>query len=134
MSLITPQQDYSNWIEIIKRNLNNPTRNIVLIYDSDLMVGFFMYSISEKEIWNMEEIQIANDYQSKNNIFRKLYGFLITLLPNEIKTVSACAHIMNKKSQGILVKLGLRRMREDQNMVFYQGTYRDLLDWYNQVK
>lgn len=134
MSQITPEEDYSSWAQIIKRNLNNPTRNIVLMYDNDLLIGFFMHSITNNEIWNMEEIQIKREFQGKNNIFRRLYGFLINLLPDGIKTVTACAHKLNAKSQGIIEHMGLRFMMEDKDTFYcYQGMYEDLLNWYNSI-
>jgi hypothetical protein len=41
---------------------------------------------------------------------------------------------MNKKSQGILKHIGLKLTGEDKNTFYcYQGTYEDLLIWYNQV-
>ena len=135
MSIITPSEDYTNWTGIIKQNINNPDRNIVLIYDNELLIGFFMYSIKNKEVWNMEEIQIAKEYQCRNNIFRELYGFLINIMPDEIITVTACAHKLNKKSQSILKHMGMRFIEEEKGKFYcYKGEYKELLNWYYKAK
>jgi hypothetical protein len=136
MSVIAPtgngyEKDFGLWSQTMSQNLLNENRNIILIHEDYFLVGFFMYSVANKNVLKMEEIQILPDYRNKNNIFRQLHDFLIPLLPHDIKIVDAYAHKLNRKSQGILGHLGLRRVGENKNYIHFQGKYEKLLDWYN---
>lgn len=76
---------------------------------------------------------IKDKYQGKHNLFRRLYGFLFDNIQNEPVYVEAYADKRNKKSIGILTRLGLSIIGENKNGISFQfrGKYEDLLKWYN---
>ncbi len=108
-------------------------RRIVLITTCDGEIkGFFGYC-ARGEIFDMEEIQFLPEIQGKDGIFRRLYGLVLSKLPDSIKYVEACANKENKKSQAILAKLGLKRTGADdeKGILFFRGDLADLMKWYN---
>lgn len=92
MSEIAPtensyEDDYNSWFAAVKEGLAKEKRKIILIFSGDELIGFFQYYTSGNKLM-MEEIQIRSDWQGKE-IFRSLYGFLISNLPPEIHDVEA---------------------------------------------
>ena len=137
MSVIAPtgnsrQEDYRCWFSAVSDGLIRKERQIILIKNGEEIIGFFQYyTNTDAAAVTMEEIQLKAEYQGKN-IFRKLYGFLIPNIRDEIKFVEAYANIANHKSIGILEKLGLSRIRMNKNghSFHFRGNYSDLIKWY----
>ena len=105
-----------------------------MIYFGDDLIGFFQYSANTDGVFMMEEVQIMPNYQGKEyGIFRKLYGFLFSILPSDIKTVEAYANKKNLKSQQILLHLRLQVTGESKNgnSYHYQGDFDNLHKWYS---
>lgn len=135
MEIIAPtgnsrEDDYKCWNEGVIGGLKRDERQIILIKDADYIIGFFQYYTND-DTFMMEEIQFKPEYQGKN-IFRKLYGFLIPNIREDIKFVEAYANIENHKSIGILEKLGLSRigMNKNGHSFYFRGKYSDLIKWY----
>ncbi len=124
------EEDFKCWYEGVSDGLKRDERQIVLIKDADSIIGFFQY-YTNADIFMMEEIQLSPKYQGKN-IFRKLYGFLIPNIREDIKFVEAYANITNRKSIGILEKLGLSKIGMNKNgrCYHFKGNYSDLINWY----
>ena len=83
MSAIAPtgnprSKDYAAWKRAVTEGLNSTARRIILIYagEPEHIVGYFQYS-ADKELFMMEEIQIAAPYQHKHAIFRRLYAYAL---------------------------------------------------------
>ena len=138
MSEIAPtgnsyEDDYNSWFAAVKEGLIKEQRRIILILSDDELIGFFQYYTSNNKLM-MEEIQIRSDWQGKE-IFRNLYGLLISNLPPEIHDVEAYANKKNVKSQGILRHIGLVIDGENKNgnSYHFHGKYDDLLKWYNRI-
>lgn len=135
MEIIAPtgnsrEDDYKCWYEGVSNGLKRDERQIVLIKDADSIIGFFQY-YTNADTFMMEEIQFKAEYQGKN-IFRALYGFLIPNIREDLKFVEAYANIQNRKSIGILKKLGLSEigMNKNGHSFHFKGKYSDLLKWY----
>lgn len=97
MSQIAPtgnsfEEDEKIWSSNVIPALEKDKRKIVLFYDDAEIIGFFQYYINNS-LFMMDEIQIKKEYQGKQ-VFRGLYGYLISVLPKEIETVEAFS---NKK-------------------------------------
>jgi len=124
------EEDFKCWYEGVSDGLKRDERQIVLIKDADSIIGFFQY-YTNTDTFMMEEIQLKPEYQGKN-IFRKLYGFLIENIDENIKFVEAYANITNYKSIGILEKLGLSKIAMSKNgrCYHFKGRYIDLIKWY----
>lgn len=127
----TREDDYKCWYQSVSDGLKRDERQIILIKDNDIIIGFFLYYTNENTFM-MEEIQLKPDYQKKG-IFRKLYGFLIPSISEDIKFIEAYANITNHKSIGILEKMGLSKIGMNRNgrSYHFKGVYNDLLKWYN---
>ncbi len=126
----TREDDFKCWYEGVSNGLKRDERQIVLIKDADGIIGFFQY-YTNADTFMMEEIQLKPEYQGKN-IFRKLYGFLVENIGEDIKFVEAYANITNHKSIGILEKLGLSKIGMNKNgrCYHFKGNYSDLINWY----
>lgn len=126
----TREEDYKCWYEGVSKGLERDERQIVLIKDGDNIIGFFQY-YTNADTFMMEEIQFKPEYQGKN-IFRKLYGFLIQKIREDIKFVEAYANVSNHKSIGILGNLGLTKIGMNKNgrCFHFRGNYGDLIKWY----
>lgn len=135
MEIIAPtgnarEEDYECWYEGVSNGLIRDERQIVLIKEADIIIGFFQY-YTNADTFMMEKIQFKPEYQGKN-IFRELYGFLISNIMEDINFVEAYANITNEKSIGILKKLGLSKIGMNKNgrCFHFKGHYSDLIKWY----
>lgn len=124
-------EDYKFWYEGVYDGLKRHERQIILVKDTDSIIGFFQYYIKTDTLM-MEEIQLKSEYQGKN-IFRSLYGFLLSNISNDLNSVEAYASITNHKSIGILERLGLSKIGTNRNgrSFHFKGSYSDLEGWFN---
>ena len=126
----TLEEDFRMWFSAISSGLQRDERQIILIKDSENVVGFFQY-YTNKDTFMMEEIQFKPEYQGKG-IFRELYGFVFETIRNDLRFVEAYANICNKKSIGILGKLGLDNIGLNKNghSYHFKGEFDSLVEWY----
>ena len=126
----TLEEDFRMWFSAVSSGLQRDERQIILIKDSENVVGFFQY-YTNKDTFMMEEIQFKPEYQGKG-IFRELYGFVIETIRNDLRFVEAYANICNKKSIGILGKLGLDNIGLNKNghSYHFKGEFDSLVEWY----
>lgn len=126
----TRENDYKCWYEGVSNGLKRNERQIILIKETDKFIGYFQY-YTNADTFMMEEIQIKPEYHGKN-IFRELYGFLISKISEDLKYVEAYANIANHKSIGILEKLGLKKVGTNKSgrSFHFKGKYDDLIKWY----
>ena len=138
MSVICPtgnsrEDDYREWFSAVSDGLKKENRNIILIYNSENSdpIGFFQYYTTH-DTFMMEEIQIMSEYMGKFSIFRDLYGFVLQNISLSIKYVEAYANRQNKKSIGILKRLGLDIIEKvhDGRLYHFKGKFSDLVKWY----
>ncbi|MBE6800280.1 MAG: GNAT family N-acetyltransferase [Ruminococcaceae bacterium] len=126
----TREEDYRCWYEGVSNGLKRDERQIVLIKDSESIIGFFQYYINE-DTFMMEEIQLKPEYHGKG-VFRKLYGFMIESIRGDLEFVEAYANTENHKSIEILEKLGLSKigMNKSGSCFHFKGKYAGLKEWY----
>ena len=136
MSVIAPtgntyEEDYRLWFEAVNEGLNKEARQIILIYCNNLLIGFFQY-YTNNDLFMMEEVQISPQFHGKDNIFRGIFRFVLSVLPCNIQIIEAYANKQNEKSQKILQRLGLIKIGENKNgnSYHYRGEYRSLIKWY----
>ncbi|MBP3330219.1 MAG: hypothetical protein J6L89_05230 [Clostridia bacterium] len=124
------EDDFNCWYDGVSDGLKRDERQIILIKDSECIIGFFQY-YTNTDTFMMEEIQLKHEYQGKS-VFRSLYGFLLENINDSIKFVEAYANKGNLKSIGILEHLGLIRigMNKNGNSFHFRGDYSDLVNWY----
>ena len=126
------EEDYIQWRSAVAEGLKREERQIVLMYlGKNEIVGYFQY-YTNADTFAMEEIQIVPKCQGANGLFRQLYGLVLPHLHKEILYVTAYANKKNEKSMGILRRLGLSIVGENQSgsSFRFQGIYKDLLKWY----
>ncbi len=124
----TFEEDFAVWSAQVLPALEKPARQIVCIYDDTDLIGFFQYYV-HKSLFMMEEIQFKKEYHSRDNLFRRLYVYVLSNLPSSIRTVEAYANKKNVKSQGILDHIGLRVVAEEERNLRYRGNFSDLAAW-----
>jgi len=118
MNVIAPsgnsmEEDYSEWYSAVSRGLLSDARQIVLMYSDGAPAGFFQYYTTNDTLM-MEEIQIKSEYRG-SGIFRELYRWLLTKIPESVTAVEAYSHKENLNSQGVLGHLGLTVIGENKN-------------------
>lgn len=135
MNIIVPtgnsyEKDFDDWYSEVYPAMQKEPRQIVLLYDGDVLIGYFQYYVSRGTLM-MEEIQLRKEYQG-SGVFRAFYSWLLNELPKDLERVEAYAHKRNTKSQGILEHLGLLRCGENKNgnSYFYRGSYSSLFSKY----
>ena len=109
--------------------------HVILIFDDDRLAGYFQYRLQDNTL-RMDEIQFAKPYQG-TGLFKRLYQYITTIIPQETQHVAACANKMNQMAQNILQYLGLQRIGENKNgkSFVYRGEYQTILEKYgNQTK
>ena len=104
--------------------------HVILIFDDGQLAGYFQYRLQDNTL-RMDEIQFAKPYQG-SGLFRRLYQYIITIIPQDTQHVAACANKMNQKAQDILEYLGLQRIGENKNgkSFIYNGAYQAILEKY----
>lgn len=134
MSVIAPtgnsfEEDLALWSAAFKMQLNDDARQVVLIYDNEL-IGYFQYSLKDKTFM-MEDIQFAKAYQG-TGVFRKLYSYLVRIVPSDMLYAEAYVSKQNEKSQNVCKHLGLKIIGENKNGLSYhlRGDYSEILKKY----
>lgn len=135
MTVIAPtgnsrEEDFVLWSDAVSDGLQREERLIILIKDNETIVGFFQY-YTNAETFMMEEIQFRPAYQGKG-VFRKLYGFILNNIKNNLAFVEAYANVNNPKSIAILEKIGLSNIGLNKNghSYHFKGKFADLIKWY----
>lgn len=136
MTVIAPtgnsrEEDFVLWYDAVSDGLQREERQIILIKDNEILVGFFQY-YTNSDTFMMEEIQFRPEYQGKG-IFRALYAFIFSNVSKDTEFVEAYANIGNVKSIGILKKLGLTDIGLNKNgrSIHFKGKYSDLSEWFH---
>ena len=126
------EEEFVLWYKAVGGGLRQDERQIVLIKAQNELIGFYQYYINV-DTFMMEEIQFKPAYQSKG-VFRKLYGFLLSNIDAEPRFVQAYADTRNRKSIGILEKMGLAKTGTVQGRLYhFKGRYEDLKRWFEGV-
>lgn len=126
------EEEHAAWYAAVNEGLQKSNRRIVKIEDEKRnLIGFFQYYIGEK-VWMMEEIQFAPEWQGKGNLFRELYRFVAAEIPERIRFVEAYADKRNRKSDGILKRMGLQILEDAGKWYRYRGEYADFRKWLEQ--
>lgn len=122
------EEDYQMWFSNMVPAMQNPKRQIVLMYRREQLVGYFQYYI-DSGVFMMEEIQIDKTCHG-TGVFSAFFSWLVRRLPNDTESVEAYAHKKNKKSQGILEHMGLKQIGESKNgnSYHYKGNYKSLIE------
>lgn len=138
MTVIAPTgnsraEDYACWYKAINEGLKKDARQIILIFNkiAEKIVGFFQYYING-DLFMMEEIQLDFIYKGRYHIFRELYAFVLSNIDSNLSFVEAYASKHNRKSIGILEKMGLKviGLNRNGNSYHFRGNYQDLLNWF----
>ena len=104
--------------------------HVILIFNDGQLAGFFQYRLLDNTL-RMDEIQFAKPYQG-SGLFKLLYQYITTIIPQDTQHVATCANKVNQKAQNILEYLGLQRIGENKNgkSFIYNGEYQAILEKY----
>lgn len=124
------KEDYKCWYEAVSFGLQKEERQVILIKDSENIIGFFQYCINTDTLM-MEEIQIKPEFQGKG-LVRRLYDFVNRNIRKDFEFVEAYANVSNIRSMGMLGKFGLSNIGLNKNGHSYRfkGTRETLEKWY----
>ncbi|MBQ9545358.1 MAG: hypothetical protein IJV00_09550, partial [Clostridia bacterium] len=123
-------EDRRVWLENVSPALDKAPRQLIVISDSGVPVGFFMYYVNQTTFM-MEEIQFKKPYQGIG-LFRQLYTLLGQIIKCDVPFVEAYAHKTNLRSRAILSHLGLEELEElpDKKISHFRGDCDKMLDRY----
>ena len=138
MSKIAPtgnsyEVDFLFWLSCVSPELEKEPRKILLIYDGEILAGFFQYFVNNG-LFMMEEIQFRDRYQG-TGVFSELYAYLIRIIPRDTEFVEAYANKGNHKSIAVLNHLGLEIVGENKSGISYhfRGRYETILRRYGEA-
>ena len=123
------EEDFFQWFAAVSEGIKKENRHIILICKNERIIGYFQYYTTDR-IFMMEEIQICEEFQGKDNIFRKLYSFVLENISHDIEFAEAYASRQNHKSIAILGRLGLRIIDESERNFHFKGKFSDLMNWH----
>ena len=137
MSKIAPtgnsyEDDLNFWLSCVSPSLEKEPRKILLIYDGEILAGFFQYFVNNG-LFMMEEIQLRDRYKG-TGVFGELYAYLTRIIPKDTELVEAYANKSNHKSIAVLHHLGLEIVGENKNGISYhfRGRYENILRRYGE--
>ena len=90
------EEDKQHWVPCILAALENPRRQILLIWCGTELIGYFMYSLSEMT-FEMEEIQFVPQWQGVR-LLQKLYRKTLTFLPLSRRIYSLWKRMPTKRN------------------------------------
>ncbi len=124
------ESDYFLWKESVIKNIDSGNTHYVLFYRGEKIIGYFQYRVVN-EFFYMDEMQIIKNEQG-SGLFRQLFSFLLSTLPDSITTVVAYANKNNVKSQNILIHLGFSNygVNASGNSIRYECAYNNLKEKY----
>ena len=123
-------EEFNNWFYTVLPAIQKEPRQMVLMLDSDEIIGYFQYYTRETLLM-MEEIQIKKNYHGCG-IFGQFYIWLVRALPDNLATVEAFADRRNAKSIAVLSHLGLCKIEEVRNgILHFKGEYKNIKDRYS---
>ncbi len=124
------EEDYRCWYEAVSAGLQREERQIILIKDNAIIIGFFQYYVNT-DTFMMEEIQLKPGYQGRG-LVRELYNFIDSNVKTHFDFVEAYANINNTRSIGMLEKFGLSNIGLNKNghSYHFKGKKEDLKRWY----
>lgn len=123
-------EDRRVWFENVSPALDKAGRQLIVISDGTVPVGFFMYYVNQT-VFMMEEIQFQKSYQGIG-LFRQLYSLLAHIIKSDVPFVEAYAHKTNSRSRAILAHLGLEEIDEvkEKGILHFRGDCQMLLERY----
>ena len=131
MSRIAPsgksyEDELSFWISCVSPALDKEPRRILLIYDGDVLAGFFQYFVNGG-LFMIEEIQLCEKYH-RTSALGELYAYLAGAIPADVERVEAYANKSNHRSIALLNHLGLEAIGEtdDGSLYHFRGRYESI--------
>lgn len=136
MSVIAPtgngyEEDLAEFMANVLPAVQKPRRQIIIIRDGEKTAGYFQYFVNETTFM-MEEIQFRAEYRG-TGLFKRLYSFLVTVIPENTPYVEAYANRKNARSIAILGHLGLEPVGENGSgsCLHFRGEYAKILEKYS---
>ena len=130
MTVIAPtgnsrEDDFALWFDAVSDGLQREERQIILIKDNETIVGFFQY-YTNADTFMMEEIQFRPEYQGKG-VFRKLYGFILKNIRNDLEYIEAYLLKKWKKRTNSIFQNNIKQKRHSQSYTVLKKHYLVLL-------
>ena len=132
---LSREDEYDRWHAAVGEGMKRTERRIVLIMDGKVLAGFFQYYVNAEEFM-MEEIQLRWEYQGKRQLFRRLYGFVLSCIPSRVGSVAAYTDKRNARAAAILAHMGLKAAGETQDGSYlrHTGSMEALRAWYGNAE
>lgn len=112
------------WLGQVTPAMKKDRRQIVLMYDNDVLSGYAQYYTNQTTL-TIEEIQLKPQYQRTMLLYR-FCEFMKTIVPSEITYIEAYADKRNTNSQKLMESLGMKIINDDGKYYHFRGLLRAL--------
>ena len=114
------RQEKEQWLSEVSPALEKAPRQIILCLAGEQLVGYMQYYIREGMLM-VEELQLKPQYQG-TLLFCGLCKHLLRVLPGDLKTIEAYAHLKNRRSIDLMKKLGMEICQEQPPFAHLRGS------------
>ena len=105
------EEEKRQWLSEVVPAMAKAPRQIVLLYDGDILAGFLQYYINNG-LFMVEEIQLSKDCRS-TSLFAALWKFMSRMIPEDTHTIEAYADPRNLTSRHLMERLGMNPVEDD---------------------
>ena len=105
------EEEKQQWLSEVVPAMAKAPRQIILLYDGDILAGFLQYYINHG-LFMVEEIQLRKDFRS-TSLFAALWKFMSRIIPKDAQTIEAYADPRNLHSRHLMEKLGMEPLEDN---------------------
>lgn len=116
------ETEKANWLSCVGPAMEKNPRQIALVLDGEMPVGFCMFYCSN-EVFMVEELQLLPEYRGGSRTV-SLWKFLKRQLPDGVRYMEAYADRRNIPSQKLMEKIGMEPVEQGRNFLRFRGEIR----------
>ncbi len=109
----------AEWLEKVTPAMKSDRRQIVLMYEGDILAGYAQYYTNETVLM-IEEIQLKSKYQ-RTMLLYEFCKFMKAIVSSEITYIEAYADVRNANSQKLMEALDMKIINDDGKYYHFRG-------------
>lgn len=115
------EQEKAEWLTAVSPALEKAPRKIIMCFVCGELAGYIQYYIREQML-KVEEIQLKKKYH-RTFLFYKFCKYLVSVVPDNLKTIEAYADKRNWNSISLMERLGMHpcELESDSPFVHMRG-------------
>lgn len=104
------EEEKEQWLSEVVPAMAKAPRQIVLLFDGDVLAGYLQYYINNG-LFMVEEIQLRKDCRS-TSLFASLWKLMSRIIPEDTRFIEAYADPRNHLSRHLMEKLGMEPVKD----------------------